>query len=202
MSVVSVVISLLLFLVYFLPSVFWSYWTWPEVCQFYLPPRRTSPSCFIFSLNFKISNLFSSSLIFVICFFLVALDFVCSFLNSFRWWIELFIRDFSCFLKKFWIAMNFHLTRTVLMHHIDFVWVCFHCHLPQGIFNFCFFLSFREHFLSFLFILEWLVLYWSIVILNDVLLSTVQRSDSVIHVVAQSLSCAWLFVTLGLQDFL
>ena len=131
MSVVSVVISLL-FLIYFLSSVFWSYWTWPEVCQFYLPPQRTSPSCCIFSLNFKISNLFISSLIFVICFFLVALDFVCSFLNSFRWWIELFIRDFSCFLKKFWIAMNFHLTRTVLMHHIDFVWVCFHCHLPQG----------------------------------------------------------------------
>ena len=75
------------------------------------------------------------SLIFIISFLLLILNFGCYFTNSFMWWVRLFIWDFPYFLKKACFAMNFPL-RTAFAASHRFNMVHFHCHLPQGIFKF------------------------------------------------------------------
>ena len=86
----------------------------------------------VFQLTFKISI---SSLIFIISFLLLILNFGCYFTNSFMWWVRLFIWDFPYFLKKACFAMNFPL-RTAFAASHRFNMVRFHCHLPQSIFKF------------------------------------------------------------------
>jgi len=55
---------------------------------------------------------------FLISFLLVTLGFVCpSFFNSFRWWVKLSIWDFSSFLRKACIAMNFTLSPAFVASH-------------------------------------------------------------------------------------
>ena len=44
------------------------------------------------------------------------------------------LRFFLLFLKKIYIVMRFP-TGLLLLHPTDFVQLCFHCHLCQGIFN-------------------------------------------------------------------
>ena len=70
-------------------------------------------------------------------YFLYSADFgTClSFYNSFRWWVRLFIWDFSCFLRKVCITINFPL-RTAFAVSIDFGVLCFQFHLSWGKFWF------------------------------------------------------------------
>ena len=69
-------------------------------------------------INFLISILFISSLIFIISFLLLTLSFFCSsFSNSFRWQVRLFIWDFSCFLRKACITVNFPLSTVFVASH-------------------------------------------------------------------------------------
>ena len=86
-------------------------------------------------LFFLISFIYFLSCLYY-CLPLLTLGFVCfSFSNSFRWWVRLLIWDFSCFLKKICITMNFPL-RTVFSSSQRFLYLCVHCHLSQGIFKF------------------------------------------------------------------
>ena len=69
--------------------------------------------------------------------------------NSFRWLERLFIWDFSCFF--FWgrtILLWTSLWELLLLHPIDFVILCFHFPLSQGIFQFL--LRFHFWLISFL----------------------------------------------------
>ena len=61
----------------------YSWWVWPEACQFCLPFQR-SRFLIDFSIGFWISILLISSLIFMISFLLLTLGFVCSLSISFR----------------------------------------------------------------------------------------------------------------------
>ena len=111
-----------------------SWWVWPEVCQFCLTFQRTS-SWFLwfFSIFFWISILLISSLIFMISFLLVTLGFVCSFSNLLKWCVKLSIWDFSSFLRKACISMNFSLSTA--SHRF---WMVVSYHLSQGISKFPF----------------------------------------------------------------
>ena len=56
--------------------------------------------------------------IFIVASLLLTLGFVCSsFSHSFTWWVRLFIWDFSCFLRKACITMNFPLTAAFATSH-------------------------------------------------------------------------------------
>ena len=66
-------------------------------------------------LNFY---LIISSLIYIISFLPLTLGFACSsFSNCFKWQLSLFISDFSCFLKKACITMNFPLRTALAASH-------------------------------------------------------------------------------------
>ena len=81
-----------------------SWWAWPEVYQFYLLFQR--PSSWFYWL-FPFFNCYF--IFYLYSFFLLTLGFVCSFSDSFRWYVTLFIWDFSCFffLRKACITVNF-----------------------------------------------------------------------------------------------
>ena len=72
----------------------------------------------IFCIVLWICILFISSLIFMISFLLLSLGFVCSsFSHSFRWWVKLLTWDFSSFLRKACMAMNFPLSTAFVAPH-------------------------------------------------------------------------------------
>ena len=94
-----------------------------------LPFRRTSSWFYwFFSVVFWISILLISSLIFMISFLLLTLGLFHSFSNSFRLWVKLSILDFSSFLRKACIAMNFSLSTAFAASHrfwvVVFIIIC------------------------------------------------------------------------------
>ena len=71
----------------------------------------------ILSIVFWISILLISSLIFMISFLLLILVFLCSFSNSFRWWVKLSNWDFSSFLRNAYIAVTIPLNTAFVASH-------------------------------------------------------------------------------------
>ena len=134
-SVVSIVISSLSFFILFI-CVFCLFFLMSLArafsILFTLSNNQLLVLLIFFQLTFKISI---SSLIFIISFLLLILNFGCYFSNSFVWWVRLFIWDFSYFLKTACFAINFPL-RTAFAASHRFSMVRFHCHLPQSIFKF------------------------------------------------------------------
>ena len=110
-SAVSVEISPFSFLIL---SSFFPWWVWPEVCQFCLPFQRISSWLYwIFFFSYCALHLYFIDFLsdLYIFFLLLTLDFFCSsFSNSFRCWVKLWIWDFSSFLRKACVAMNFPLS--------------------------------------------------------------------------------------------
>ena len=98
----------------FASSLIVSWWAWPKVCWFCLLFKKKKILGFI---KFLISILFISSLIFI-SFLHLTLGFFCSsFSNSFRWYVRLFIWNFSCFLRKACITLNFPLSTVFVASH-------------------------------------------------------------------------------------
>ena len=91
---------------------------------------------FYFILLCLTSVLFIFSLIFIISFLMLTLDFVCSFSDSYRCQVKVLIWDF--FLFSF-LYSNELSTKNFFWYPIDFIWLCFHCPLFQVFFfNFLF----------------------------------------------------------------
>ena len=87
-------------------------------CQFCLLFQRTSYWFYWYVSFIFESHSLISSLIFMISFLLLSLGFVCfSFYNSIRWWVKLLIWDFSSFLRKACITMNFSLSTAFAASH-------------------------------------------------------------------------------------
>ena len=99
-------------------EILFSKGVWTGVCQFCLLFQRTSSWFYsFFSYCFWISILLISSPIFMIFFLLLTLSFLCSFSDCFRGWVKLLIWDFSSFLRKACIAVNFPLRTAVVASH-------------------------------------------------------------------------------------
>ena len=85
---------------------------------FSLPKNQLLVLLIFFPIVFSIFVLLISSLIFMIYSLLLTLCLVySSFSTSFRWWVRLFIRGFSSFLRKACIAMNFALRTASMASH-------------------------------------------------------------------------------------
>ena len=178
-----------------------SYFIWVFSLLFLVSPARGLSILFTFSKNRLLVwlifvncflNLYFIDFLFDIYGFLPSADFrfcLFFFFWFFRWWVESLIWDFSSFLWKACIAMNFPLIM-LLWHPIDFEWLCFHCRLSWGIFNFPFWSPhwptgfivacfFKLLVVSFLFFLLWFFHYsWFTVFCQ---FYTAQQGDPVTH---------------------
>ena len=121
------------FLILFIWVLSSSWWVWPEVGKFCLPFQGTRSWFYsFFSIVYWISILLISSLIFMIYFLLLTLGFVCSFSNSFRWWVKLFIWDFFFFSEE---GLCYELSPKHCYCSIPSILSgCFHYHLSWIIF--------------------------------------------------------------------
>ena len=134
-SVVSIKISPFSFFILF--EFFLSLVSRPEVCQFYLPFQKNQLLVllifFYFFLNLYFIDFFFDL---ILSFLLLTLGFIC-FSNSFWWWVKLLIWDFSSFLRKACITMNFPLSTAFVASHrfwmVVFITICF-----KVFFNFSF----------------------------------------------------------------
>ena len=126
-SAVSVVISPLSLIILFGSSLFSFLWNQPEICQFCLPFQRMG-SWFYWFFSYYFLNLYFMYFLSDLYYLLYSAEFwFCSlFKNAFRWWIRLFIWDFSCFLKETSITMNSSLrTSFATSHRIVLLLFCF-----------------------------------------------------------------------------
>ena len=89
-----------------------------------------------FCFFFLFFNSFISSLIFIKSLFLLTLVFVCSSVsNSLGNRLGYLFQSFSCFLRKACITINFPQRTAFAASHRFCVWLYFHCHLSQSIFE-------------------------------------------------------------------
>ena len=82
-------------------------------------------------------------------FLLLTLGFVCSsFFSFWRCKFQLFIWDFSCFLRWGCIDINFPLRTAFAVSYRFLILMCFHCYLSLGIFFISSLISLVIHWLS------------------------------------------------------